>query len=137
MLVVHALAAAYIVPALLLAGRPVARGSLVDSYRTSALVVIGLLAAAWNIVYWTSGFYRRIYRLSPQVQARTGAKVRIRRSIEWDRPVGWRAAIGLQLRLLGLLVAAFSLWAALLTALVTLFIFMQEGPTGVVRFFVK
>ena len=82
--------------AFFLAGQPLVLHSFVGSYRQTAIGVVGVLAAIWSIAYWLTGFYPRIYRLSPEVQARTGAKVRIKgRSIEWDRPVGWRAAISL------------------------------------------
>lgn len=135
LVILHALAAAYVLPAFLLAGQPLAPRSFVGSYRQTALGVVGVVASIWSIAYWLTGFYPRIYRLSPEVQARTGAKVRIKgRSIGWDRPVGWRASIGLQLRLLGLLLGAFAVWGVLLLTVIVILTFMHEGPTGVVKF---
>ncbi len=135
MIILHALAAAYVLPAFFLAGQPLVLHSFVGSYRQTAIGVVGVLAAIWSIAYWLTGFYPRIYRLSPEVQARTGAKVRIKgRSIEWDRPVGWRAAIGLQFRFVGLLLGAFALWGVLLVTVIVILTFMHEGPAGVVKF---
>ena len=102
----------------------------------SATVVVDLIAFGWNLVYWFEGFYSRIFRLSPNVQARTGARVRIGfKTIEWDRSVGWKAALGLQFRFLALLLVAFAIWAVLLTIVVTFNIAMNEGLEGVVKFF--
>jgi hypothetical protein len=135
LVILHALSAAYVLPAFFLAGQPLVPHSFVGSYRRTAIGVVGVLTAIWSIAYWTAGFYPRIYRLSPDVQARTGAKVRINsRRIEWDRPVGWRASLGLQFRFVGLVLSAFALWGALLLTLIAILTFMQEGPAGVVKF---
>ncbi len=135
LVVLHGLAAAYVLPAFFLAGQPLVPRSFVGSYRQTAIGVVGVVASIWSIAYWFTGFYPRIYRLSPEVQARTGAKVRIKgRSIGWDRPVGWRASIGLQLRFLGLLLGAFAVWGGLLLILIVILTFMHEGPEGVVKF---
>ena len=135
MAILHALAAAYVVPAFFFAGQSLVPHSFAGSYRQTAVGVVGVLAAIWSIAYWFTGFYPRIYRLGPEVQSRTGAKVRIRgRSIEWDRPVGWRASIGLQFRFLGLLLGAFAVWGVLLLTVIVILTFMHEGPAGVVKF---
>lgn len=133
---VHLGAAAYVLPAFVLAGRPLAPGSFAFFYRTSAIFVFDLIVGGWSLYYWLGGFYPRIYRLSPEVQARTGARVRIGyRSIGFDRPVGWRAAVGLQLRFMGLLFVSFAIWAALVMLAVTLIVAVQDGLGGVVKFY--
>jgi hypothetical protein len=135
LVILHALAAAYVLPAFFFAGQPLVPHSFVGSYRQTATGVVGVLTALWSISYWTAGFYPRIYRLGPEVRARTGAKVRINgRSVEWDRPLGWRASIGLQFRFLGLLLGAFALWGILLLTVIVILTFLQEGPAGVVKF---
>ena len=135
LIILHAVLAAYVLPAFFLAGQPLVPGSsLVSGYRMSAIAVVGLLAGIWSIAYWTIGFYPRIYRLSPGVQARTGARIRVGRSLGWDRPVGWRAAIGLQFRFLGLLMGTFAVWGLLMVTTVVTLTFLHEGPTGVVKF---
>jgi len=131
LLALHGLAAAYLLPAFWLAGKPLAPGSFADTYRKSASLVIGLLIVGWNLAYWWLWFYPRISRLCPEVQARTGAQVRIGRKLEWDRPVGWRDTLALQLNFLGLLLAAIALWGLLNMAAMTLSTLIQHGPSGV------
>ena len=117
-------------------GRPLAPGSFADTYRKSSSLVIGLLIMGWNIAYWYVGFYPRIQRLCPEVQARTGAQVRIGyRSVEWDRPVEWRDALALKLHFLGLLLVALALWGLLNVAGIAVSTLLQDGPAGVVAFF--
>ena len=136
LLALHGLAAAYVLPAFWLGGKSLARGSFADSYRTSATAVIGLLIVGWNFAYWRTGFLPRIYRLCPEVQARTGARVRLAsRRLEWDRPVGWRDRFALQLHFLGLVLAAMALWGLLIIAGVTVLAVLQDGPAGAVKFF--
>jgi hypothetical protein len=136
LIVAHVAAAAFVLPAFFFAGKPLAPGSIASTYRSSATAVLAVLVVAWNFAYWFKGFYPRIFRLSPEVQARTGARVVFRnRSIAWDRTVGWQAAVGLQLRFLGLVLTAFMIWGALLIAVITLLTVMNEGLGGAAKFF--
>jgi hypothetical protein len=136
LLALQAVAAAYVLPAFWFGARALAPGSLADSYRKSAILVMGLLIAGWNFAYWLLGFYPRISRLCPEVQARTGAKVRFAfRSVQWDRPLDWGDRLSLQLHFLGLLVVSFLLWGLLLLATITVLAVMQDGPAGALAFF--
>jgi hypothetical protein len=132
----HALAAAFVLPAFFWAGRPPAPHTIEGIYRQSAIGVVAVLAVAWNFAYWFKGIYPRIYRLSPRVQAETGARVIVkgRSGIAWDRPVGWQASIGLQVRFLGLFIAAFGVWGLSLLAVIFVIAFLHDGPAGVLSF---
>jgi hypothetical protein len=136
LLVLHVVAAAYVLPAFFLAGSPPVGNSIASTYRQSAVGVVGVLVVFWNFAYWFKGFYSRIYRLSPRVQAETGARVIIkgRSGIGWDRPVGWQASVGLQLRFLGLVLAAFALWGVMLIGAICIMGFLHDGPTAVAKF---
>jgi hypothetical protein len=136
LIVLHVVAVAYVLPAINYAGQPLQRHSAVSTYRMSAMYVVGVLICGWNFAYWVKGFFPMIYRLSPRVQARTGARVHIAtRGIEWDRPVGWMAALGLQLRFLGLIVVGFGLWGVLMIPAIVIMIFLNQGSVGVASFF--
>jgi hypothetical protein len=134
----HWAAAAYVLPALFLGSRfrSLDPRSFAFCYQMSAIVVFDLFVGCWSIYYWGGGFYTWVYRLSPEVRARTGARVRIGfRSIGFDRSVGWRAAVALQLRFLGLLFVSFLVWSVLVSLAVTFVVALSEGPAGVVKFY--
>jgi hypothetical protein len=136
LIALHVVVLIYVLPAFFLAGGPPVGNSLVSSYRQSVVGVVGVLVVLWNFAYWFKGFYPRIYRLSPRVQAETGARVCIkgRSGIGWDRPVGWQASFGLQVRFLGLVLAAFALWGVMLITAICIMGFLHDGPTAVAKF---
>lgn len=135
-LALHAIAAAYVLPALFIGGVPPSLATPLGIYRISAGWVLLLVGMYWNFVYWFSLFPRNLARLAPKTRQATGAEVVIgSRGVRFDRNVGWREFVVLQVRYFALLIATFVVWSVFVLAAVVLVLLLVGGKTGVRAFF--